>query len=121
MSMRAIVIVKPPRGTNVSSMHARYLSERERNPNRQEPQTRPLVTRDRDGLKHTATERYRAGGETPRSKPHDLMHVIVSFNSDDRRELEKLERAAGGGSPKSDRPDTERKKGKESISDLPGK
>lgn len=115
--MRNIVIVKPPRGTNVASMHARYLSERERNPNREEPDTRPLFTHDRDGLKHTAADRYLAGGESARSKPHDLMHVIISFNAHDRRELEKLERAAAGGRPKTDRAAGESKKEKASASD----
>lgn len=117
MRMRTFIQVKAARGGATVSSHARYMSERERNPNREEPESRPVFTHDRDGLKHKAADRYLAGGEQPRASSDSLLHLIISFNSYDRKEMEKLERAAKGGRPKSNPPDSERKKGKESISD----
>lgn len=88
--MRTIIHVKPPGQSSKASFHARYLSERERNPEREEPATRPIFTHDRDGLKHTAADRYLTGGTRARAKSKDLQHVIIAFNSHDARELEKL-------------------------------
>jgi len=93
MKMRTFIQIKPGKGAGVSS-HARYMSERERNPNREEPQSRPIFTHDRDGLKHKAADRYLAGGSQPKARSDSLLHIIISFNSQDRKELEKLERAA---------------------------
>jgi hypothetical protein len=98
-------------------MHARYLSERERNPRREEPESRPIFTHDRDGLKHTAADRYLSGGAGPKPKPHELMHVIIGLNAHDQKELKKLERPPKCGRPKSDRPTAEHQKGNGSISD----
>ncbi len=92
MSMRTFIGVKSAGGGSSVSSHARYMSERERNPNREEPESRPLFTHDQDGLKHKAADRYLAGGEGPKTRSDALLHLIISFNSYDRKELEKLER-----------------------------
>lgn len=113
MSMRTFIQVKAGKAAAVSS-HARYMSERERNPSREEPDSRPIFTHDRDGLKHTAADRYLAGGESPKARSDSLLHVIISFNSYDRKELEKLERGTRGQSSKSKRPDSKPKNEKES-------
>ena len=90
------------------------MSERERNPSREEPDSRPVFTHDRDGLKHKAADRYLAGGEAPKARSDSLLHLIISFNSYDRKELEKLERGTRGQSSKSKRPDSKPKNEKES-------
>src|SRR5437764_6674139 len=91
MSMRTFIHVITPRSGVKASFHARYLSERERNPEREEPQSRPIFTHDRDGLKHTAAESYLAGDPKAQAKPKDIHHLIIAFNSHDQRELKKLE------------------------------
>lgn len=102
MKMRTFIQIKPAKSGAAVSSHARYMSERERNPSREEPESRPIFTHDRDGLKHTAADRYLSGGAGPRPKPHDLMHVIIGLNAHDQRELKKLERAPEGRTLKSD-------------------
>lgn len=96
MRMRTFINVKTPNKSVKTANHARYISERERDARREEPESRPVFTHDRDGLKHTAADRYLAGGDTARARTCDLQHVIIAFNSHDARELEKLggERAA---------------------------
>jgi hypothetical protein len=94
MRMRTFIhVLASNSGIKVSS-HARYVSERERDPQREEPQTRPIFTHDRDGLKHTAADRYLTGGERAKAKSNELHHIIIAFNSADQRELKKLETAA---------------------------
>jgi hypothetical protein len=115
--MRTFIQVKAGRGGATVSSHARYMSERERNPNREEPESRPIFTHDRDGLKHTATDRYLAGGARPKARSDSLLHLIISFNAHDQKELKKLERTSKSRRPKSDCPDTERQKGVGSTSD----
>lgn len=90
MKMRTFIHVKPPNMSVKTAHHARYISERERDPEREEPQSRPIFTHDRNGLKYTAADRYLAGGTQARAKTRDLQHIIIAFNSHDARELEKL-------------------------------
>lgn len=66
MRMRTFIKVKTPSKSIKGTFHARYISERERDPGREEPESRPLFTRERDGLKRTAADRYLAGGDRQR-------------------------------------------------------
>ena len=92
MRMRSFIhVLTPQSGVRVSS-HARYMSERERAPEREEPASRPIFTHEGDGLKHKAADRYLAGGGRAKAKSNELHHLIIAFNSDDRREFAKLER-----------------------------
>ncbi len=88
--MRTIIHIRVTKGATKTSFHARYISEREHNLEREEPQTRPIFTHEQDGLKYKAADRYLAGGTKPGARPKDLQHIVVAFNSHDARELEKL-------------------------------
>jgi hypothetical protein len=90
MKMRTFIHVKPTNQSVKSAHHARYLSERERDPEREEPQSRPLFTHERDGLKHTVADRYLADGLRPMARTNEIIHVIIAFNQHDARELDKL-------------------------------
>ncbi len=89
--MRTFIHVKPTNKSAKTAHHARYISERERDLEREEPQSRPIFTHDRDGLKHTAADRYLAGGEQSKAKTNELHHIIIAFNAADAKELKKLE------------------------------
>lgn len=89
--MRTFIKVKTPSKSVKGTFHARYISERERDLGSEEPQSRPLFTHDRDGLKRTAADRYLAGGERPNARSNEIQHVIIAFNSHDARELQKLQ------------------------------
>lgn len=93
MRMRTFINVKTPNKSVKLANHARYISERERDLRREEPESRPVFTHDRDGLKHTAADRYLAGGKQPRARTCDLQHVIIAFNAHDAREMETLGRS----------------------------
>ena len=97
--MRTFIKVKTPSNAVKGTFHARYISERERDPGREEPESRPLFTRDRDGLKYKAADRYLAGGGKPNAPRNEIQHVIIAFNSHDARELRKLKMAPSGASP----------------------
>jgi hypothetical protein len=90
MKMRTFIKVKTPSKSIKGTFHARYISEREREPGREEPESRPLFTHENDGLKRTAADRYLAGGDKPNAARNEIQHVIIAFNSHDARELQKL-------------------------------
>jgi hypothetical protein len=90
--MRTFIhVVRPTKSTTFSS-HARYISERERNRELEEVASRPLFTRDKDGIKHRAADRYLAGGDRPKARSNEIFHIIFAFNAHDRRQLKKLEK-----------------------------
>ena len=91
MGMRTFIKVKTSNKSVKGSFHARYLAEREQNPEREEPASRPLFTHEQDGLGFRAADRYLAGGEKARPLTNELQHIIVAFNSHDARQLQKLE------------------------------
>ena len=100
MKMRTFIKVKTPSKSIKGTFHARYISERERDPGGEEPETRPLFTHDKDGIKYKAADRYLTGGVRRNARGNELQHVIIAFNSHDARELKKLEKAAtADGSP----------------------
>jgi hypothetical protein len=90
MKMRTFIHVKATNMSSKTAHHARYISERDRDPQREEPQTRPIFTHDQDGLKHTAADRYLASGKRATAKTNEIIHVIIAFNQHDAKELEKL-------------------------------
>src|ERR1051325_7705303 len=91
MKMRTFIKLKTPSKSIRGTFHARYISEREREPGREEPESRPLFTHDRDGLKYKAADRYLSGGERPNARSNEIQHIIIAFNKHDARELQKLE------------------------------
>jgi hypothetical protein len=91
MGMRTFIKVKTANKSVKGSFHARYLAEREQNPEREEPASRPLSTHEQDGLGFRAADRYLTGGARARALTNELQHIIVAFNSHDARELQKLE------------------------------
>jgi hypothetical protein len=97
--MRTFIKVKTPSKSVKGTFHARYISERERDPGREEPESRPIFTHDRDGLKRTAADRYLAGGDKPNAARNEIQHLIIAFNARDARELRKLEIAADADAP----------------------
>jgi hypothetical protein len=71
----------------------RYISERERDPEREGAGNRPVFTPDQDSLTAWRADRYLAGGGAkPRPSKSDLQHIIFAFNRHDARELERLGR-----------------------------
>lgn len=93
MRMRTFIKCRPKTRASNTAFQALYICERERNPEHEEPATRPLFTHDRDGIKFRAADRYLAGGKHPKPRICDIQHIIIAFNSDDARELEKLGKA----------------------------
>jgi hypothetical protein len=90
--MRTFIhVIRPTKSTKLSS-HARYISERERNRYFEEPASRPLFTRDMEGIKHVAADRYLAGGDLPKARSNEIFHIIFAFNSHDARQLKRLEK-----------------------------
>jgi len=99
MKMRTFIKLKTPSKSIRGTFHARYISERERDPGSEEPESRPLFTHDRDGLKYKAADRYLTGGERKNARSNKIQHVIIAFNSHDARELQKLEIAPNAYAP----------------------
>jgi hypothetical protein len=99
MKMRTFIKLKTPSKSIKGTFHARYISERERDPGSEEPESRPLFTHDRDGLKYKAADRYLTGGERANARSNEIQHVIIAFNSHDARELQKLEIAPDAYAP----------------------
>ena len=97
--MRTFIKLKTPSKSIRGTFHARYISERERDLGGEEPESRPLFTHDRDGLKYYAADRYLAGGERANARSNEIQHIIIAFNKHDARELQKLEIAAGAAAP----------------------
>jgi hypothetical protein len=91
MGMRTFIKVKTTSKSIKGSFPARYLSEREQDPKREEPESRPLFTHEQDGIGFRAADRYLAGGERPQALTNELQHLIIAFNEHAARELQKLE------------------------------
>lgn len=98
--MRTILIIKNSSRGGKAAAGARYISERERNPAREEPQTRPLFSSDRDEMKAKAADRYLAGDGRLKPAARELHHLIIAFGRADAEELER----AGRGTEDRDRP-----------------
>lgn len=100
--MRTIIKVRQKAKVAGSSAN-RYISERERDPEREGSPTRAVFTPDRDSLKAWTADRYLAGGGAKlRPSKHDLHHIIFAFNRHDARALERLGRLPKAELPPSD-------------------
>ena len=91
MKMRTFIKLKTPSKSIRGTFHARYISERERDPGGEKPESRPLFTHDREGLKYYAADRYLAGGDRANACSNEIQHIIIAFNKHDARQLQKLE------------------------------
>lgn len=101
--MRTIIKVSQKSKTAGSSAN-RYISERERDPEREGARSRAVFTPDSDSFKARAADRYLAGGGAkPRPSKHDLHHIIFAFNRHDARALERLGRVPKAELPPSDK------------------
>jgi hypothetical protein len=89
--MRIFINVKTSSGGG-SSSHARYMSERERDLERESPEARPIFIADRDGVGHRAANSYRSGAsQLPQSKEfHRIIRILTFFNPDERAALKTL-------------------------------
>lgn len=91
--MRVIIkIDTSPRGA-VGSSAARYISQHDRNPEREAPDSRALFTPDDEGLKWYAANSYLGGKPNARPRASALHHIIISFEAKDAKELERLDDA----------------------------
>lgn len=105
--MRTIIKVSQTAKTAVSSAN-RYISERQRDPEREATASRFVFTPDRDSFKAWAADRYLAGGGAkPRPSKSDLLHIIFAFNRHDARALERLGRVPKAELPPPDQAPTE--------------
>lgn len=100
--MRTIIKVRQT-GKIAGSSANRYISERQRDPEREGTGNRAVFTPDRDSLKAWTADRYLGGGGTKwRPSKHDLHHIIFAFNRHDARALERLGRVPKAELPPSD-------------------
>ncbi len=83
--MRAVVAIKST-GGNGASRAARYISERDRNPEREGAGPRPLFSDREDTLTYRGADRLLSGGRGTPDKA-DLIHIAVSFRQEDYERL----------------------------------
>ena len=114
MKMLTFIKVKTPSKSIRGTVRTRYLAERERDPDREEPESQPLFTHDRDGVGFRVSDRHLAGGERPKALTNELQHIIIAFNSHDARELQKLKIALGNAAA----PDKNTRRGESSKVEL---
>jgi hypothetical protein len=105
--MRTIIKVSQTSKIAASSAN-RYISERQRDPEREGTGNRAVFTPDSDSLKAWRADRYLAGGGAKlRPSKHDLHHIIFAFNRHDARALERLGRVPKVELPPSDKAQNE--------------
>jgi hypothetical protein len=101
--MRTIIKVSQTSKIAASSAN-RYISERQRDPEREGTGNRAVFAPDGDSLKAWRADRYLAGGGAKlRPSKSDLHHIIFAFNRHDARALERLGRV-----PKTELPSPEK-------------
>jgi hypothetical protein len=83
--MRAIVAIKSTGGSGASRA-TRYISERDRNHEREGAGSRPLFSDREDILSYRAADRFLSGGRGTPDKA-DLTHIAVSFRQEDYERL----------------------------------
>src|ERR1044072_2589911 len=79
--MRAVVAIKSTGGRGVSRA-TRYISERDRNPEREGTRPRLLFSEREDTLTYRAADRLLSKGTGTLDKA-DLIHIAVSFRKED--------------------------------------
>lgn len=83
--MRAVVAIKSTGGPGASRA-TRYISERDRNPEREGTGTRPLFSDREDTLTYRGADRLLSSGRGTPDKA-DLIHIAVSFRQEDYKRL----------------------------------
>src|ERR1051325_8375871 len=83
--MRAVVAIKSTGGRGASRA-ARYISERDRNPEREGAGPRPLFSEREDTLTYRGADRLLSNGSGTPDKD-DLIHIAVSFRKEDYERL----------------------------------
>lgn len=83
--MRAVVAIKSTGGSGASRA-TRYISERDRNPEREGAGPRPLFSDKEDTLTYRGADRLLSGGRGTPDKA-DLIHIAVSFRQEDYERL----------------------------------
>ena len=83
--MRAVVAIKST-GGHGASRATRYISERDRNPEREGAGPRPLFSDREDTLTYRGADRWLSGGRGTPDK-NDLIHIAVSFTKEDYERL----------------------------------
>jgi hypothetical protein len=89
--MRIFINVKTASGGG-SSSHARHISERERDLERESPELRPIFIADRDGVGHRAANSYcSSASQLPQSKElYRIIRITILFNRNERAALKTL-------------------------------
>ena len=83
--MRAVVAIKSTGGRGASRA-TRYISERDRNPEREGTRPRPLFSDREDTLTYRGADRLLSNGAGTPDKD-DLIHIAVSFRNEDYERL----------------------------------
>jgi hypothetical protein len=83
--MRAVVAIKSTGGSGASRA-TRYISERDRDPEREGSGPRPLFSDREDSLTYRGADRFLTRGEGTPDK-EDLIHIAVSFRNEDYEQL----------------------------------
>ncbi len=83
--MRAVIAIKSTGGSGASRA-TRYISERDRNPEREGTKPRPLFSDREDTLTYRGADRLLSNGRGSPDKA-DLIHIAVSFRNEDYERL----------------------------------
>src|SRR5438552_3393551 len=83
--MRAVIAIKSTGGSGASRA-TRYISERDRDPEREGAKPRFLFSQREDMLTYRAADRLLSKGRGTPDK-NDLIHIAVSFNQRDYERL----------------------------------
>ena len=79
--MKVVTVVKNGRGGNGASQATRYISERERDENREGKEPRKLFSGDKDDLNFYQANRLLGGDSEPRT--NDVLHLVISFEKEE--------------------------------------
>ena len=83
--MRVVIAIKSTGGSGASRA-TRYISERDRDPEREGTKPRPLFSDREDTLTYRGADRHLSSGAGTPDK-NDLIHIAVSFNKEDYERL----------------------------------
>src|ERR1043165_1631332 len=83
--MRAVIAIKSTGGSGASRA-TRYISERDRDPEREGTKPRPLFSDREDTLTYRGADQLLSNGSGAPDKD-DLIHIAVSFNKEDYERL----------------------------------
>ncbi|MET0623276.1 MAG: hypothetical protein ABW250_09875 [Pyrinomonadaceae bacterium] len=89
--MRVVFKIVTGPKTNSTSCSARYITDRDRNPKLEDSSTRSLYTQHDDQIKWNAANSYLSGKPTARPRTANLHHLVLSFDVEDARDLERFD------------------------------